>query len=131
MKANRKTPVLHSEGDTPEHISTAPDPPRRYLLPRTGRNGHGQRIAPVWSACAIMVSSQNLTRMALRAAADDLRRGSRGCSLTGRAARCARKRSAARTVTFRGGNNNARMASVLLQGTARELHRHYAYVGEG
>src|SRR5262249_19177278 len=64
MSANRKTPMLHNEGLTTRNYTTYNFQILRDDMFMLGRDGTvtGRRIAPVRSACAILVSSQNQQR---------------------------------------------------------------------
>ncbi|MGH9826790.1 MAG: hypothetical protein ACREDR_26480, partial [Blastocatellia bacterium] len=64
MQANEKRPMIHNEGETLRNWTSYDFQTLRDDVYMLGRDGTvtGRRIAPVRSACAILVSSQNAQR---------------------------------------------------------------------
>jgi hypothetical protein len=64
MQANEKRPMLHNEGETLRNWTSYNFQTLRDDVFMIGRDGSvtGRRIAPVRSACAVLVSSQNANR---------------------------------------------------------------------
>ena len=64
MTANQQMPMLHNEGLTTTQLDLLqlPDPARRHYMLGVDGTVTGNRIAPVRSACAVLVSSQNPDR---------------------------------------------------------------------
>src|SRR5262249_49893362 len=138
MQANQERPMLHNEGETLRNWTAYDFQTLRDDVFMIGRDGSvtGRRIAPVRSACAVLVSSQNANRewiyfqqqtvsaegysgQAFSPCFPHTVRGkeTKGCSDCHVSAK---------------NDNNALMAQLLMQGTNfYNFIGRYVYVGEG
>jgi hypothetical protein len=137
MKANAKKPNLHNEGGDSRNwtVLQLPDPARRHLLPGQGRHGQRQPRLPARSACAVVVSSQNQNREWLYSQQQTTSAGGfSGTSFSTyvpHTVRAQGDRGCTDCHVARSGDNNAWMASLLMQGTGMmNFIGRYAYVGE-
>lgn len=138
MSANRKMPMLHNEGLTTRNWTSYNFQVLRDDMFMLGRDGTvtGRRIAPVRSACAILVSSQNQQRdwlyyMQQTVSAE----GFSGQSFSTFVPHTVRAHETKRCTDCHvsaANDNNAWMATVLLQGTnfVNQIGR-YAWVATG
>jgi hypothetical protein len=138
MRANQKKPNLHSEGGesrnwTSYNFQTLRDD--IYFLARDG-SVTKNRVAPARSACAVLVSSQNQNREWIYSQQQTVSSGGfAGTAFSTYVPHTVRTRET-RTCTdchvAQGGDNNAWMAQLLMQGTGLvNFIGRYAYVGEG
>jgi hypothetical protein len=137
MRANQKKPNLHSEGGdsrnwTSYNFQTLRDD--IYFLAKDG-SVTKNRIAPARSACAVVVSSQNQNREWIYSQQQTT--SSSGFSGTSfstyvpHTVRAAETRTCTDCHVSKAGDNNAWMASLLMQGTGlMNFVGRYAYVGE-
>jgi hypothetical protein len=137
MRANQKKPNLHSEGGdsrnwTSYNFQTLRDD--IYFLAKDGTVSKN-RVAPARSACAVMVSSQNQNREWIYSQQQTTSSG--GFSGTAfstyvpHTVRATETRTCTDCHVSKGGDNNAWMASLLMQGTGlMNFVGRYAYVGE-
>jgi hypothetical protein len=138
MRANQKKPMLHSEGGesrnwTSYNFQTLRDD--IYFLAKDGTVTKS-RVAPARSACAVLVSSQNQNREWIYSQQQTIS----GAGLSGTAfstyvphtVRGTETRTCTDCHVSKAGDNNAWMASLLMQGTGlMNFIGRYAYVGEG
>jgi hypothetical protein len=138
MKANAKKPMLHDEGGdsrnwTSYNFQTLRDD--IYFLAKDG-TVTGNRIAPARSSCAIIVSSQNQNREWIYSQQQTVSSG----GFSGQAfstyvphtVRAKETKGCTDCHVSAGGDNNAWMASTLMQGTGLvNFIGRYAYVGGG
>lgn len=138
MSANRRTPMLHNEGLTTRNWTGYDFQVLRNDMFMLGRDGTvtGNRIAPVRSSCAVLVSSQNQQRdwsyyMQQTVSAE----GFSGQAFSTFVPHTVRARETKRCTDCHvssAGDNNAWMATVLLQGTNFVNHiGHAAWVATG
>jgi hypothetical protein len=138
MTANRKMPMLHNEGLTTRNWTEYNFQVLRDDMFMLGRDGTvtGNRIAPVRSACAIVVSSQNQQRDWLYYQQQTVSaEGFSGQSFSTFVPHTVRAKESKRCVDCHVSaqkDNNAWLATVLLQGTnfVNQLGR-YAWVALG
>jgi hypothetical protein len=123
MVANRKMPMLHNEGLTTRNWTAYNFQVLRDDSFFLGKDGTvtGKRIAPVRSACAVLVSSQNQSRswiyyMQQTVSAEGYS-GQAFSTFVPHTVRAKETRQCSDCHVSADGNNNAWMASVLLQGT--------------
>ena len=137
MKANQKKPNLHSEGGPSRNWTTYNFQTLRddiYFLARDGAVTKN-RIAPARSACAVLVSSQNQNREWIYSQQQTVSSG--GFSGTAfstyvpHTVRTKETMGCADCHVSKAGDNNAWMATLLMQGTGFvNFIGRYAYVGE-
>lgn len=138
MTANRKMPMLHNEGLTTRNWTAYNFQVLRDDMFMLGRDGTvtGNRIAPVRSACAVLVSSQNQQRdwlyyMQQTVSAE----GFSGQSFSTFVPHTVRAKETKRCTDCHvsdAKDNNAWMATVLLQGTNFVNHLgRYAWIATG
>ena len=118
MTANRKMPMLHNEGPTTRNWTAYNFQVLRDDIFMLGRDGTvtGNRIAPVRSSCAVLVSSQNQHREWLyyqqQTVSAEGFSGQAFSTYVPHTVRGERDQAAAPTATCRrSGDNNAWMAS--------------------
>jgi hypothetical protein len=138
MSANRKMPMLHNEGLTTRNWTEYNFQVLRDDMFMLGRDGTvtGNRIAPVRSACAILVSSQNQQRDWLYYMQQTISaEGFSGQAFSTFVPHTVRSNETKRCTDCHvsaGKDNNAWMATVLLQGTNFVNHLgRYAWVATG
>jgi hypothetical protein len=140
MSANRKMPMLHNEGLTTRNWTEYNFQVLRDDMFMLGRDGTvtGNRIAPVRSACAILVSSQNQQRDWLYYMQQTISsEGLSGQAFSTFVPHTVRGKETKRCTDCHVSetkDNNAWMATVLLQGTnfVNHLGRHaWVATGEG
>jgi hypothetical protein len=136
QKANKKKPNLHNEGgDSRNYISYNFQTLRDdiYFLAKDGTVS-GNRVSPARSACAVIVSSQNQNREWVYSQQQTTSAGGfSGTAFSTYVPHTVRGKET-RTCTdchvARSGDNNAWMASLLMQGTGMmNFIGRYAYVG--
>jgi hypothetical protein len=138
MSANRKTPMLHNEGLETRNWTSYNFQVLRDDSFFLGRDGTvtGNRIAPVRSACAVLVSSQNQSRswlyyMQQTVSAEGLS-GQAFSTFVPHTVRATETKRCADCHVSAAGDNNAWMANVLLQGTNfMNFMGHNVWVGAG
>ena len=123
MSANRKTPMLHNEGLETRNWTSYNFQVLRDDAFFLGRDGTvtGNRIAPIRSACAILVSSQNQARswlyyMQQTISAEGFS-GQAFSSFVPHTVRTAETKRCTDCHVSAAGDNNAWMANLVLQGT--------------
>ena len=123
MSANRKAPMLHNEGLQTRNWTSYNFQVLRDDSFFLGRDGTvtGNRIAPVRSACAVLVSSQNQSRawiyyMQQTVSAEGLS-GQAFSTFVPHTVRTTETKRCTDCHVSAAGDNNARMANLLLQGT--------------
>jgi hypothetical protein len=138
MTANRKMPMLHNEGLTTRNWTEYNFQVLRDDMFMLGRDGSvtGNRIAPVRSACAVIVSSQNQQRDWLYYQQQTVSaEGFSGQSFSTFVPHTVRAKESKRCTdchVSQDKDNNAWMATVLLQGTNFVNHLgRYAWVATG
>jgi hypothetical protein len=124
MKANQERPMLHNEGEeelrnwTSYNFQTLRDDV--YMLGRDG-SVTGQRYAPVRSACAVLVSSQNQNREWIYSQQQTVsQEGYSGTAFSSHfphSVRTKETKQCADCHISKSGDNNAQMAMVMMQGT--------------
>ncbi|HYV07451.1 MAG TPA: hypothetical protein VFB82_22850 [Blastocatellia bacterium] len=124
MKANQERPMLHNEGEkdlrnwTSYNFQTLRDDV--YMLGRDG-SVTGRRFAPVRSACAVLVSSQNQNREWIYSQQQTVsQEGYSGTAFSSHfphSVRTKETKQCADCHISKNGDNNAQMAMVLMQGT--------------
>ena len=138
MSANRKAPMLHNEGLETRNWTSYNFQVLRDDMFMLGRDGTvtGQRIAPVRSACAVLVSSQNQSRdwlyyMQQTISAEGFS-GQSFSTFVPHTVRGKETKQCADCHVSDARDNNAWMASLLLQGTnfVNQIGR-YAWVATG
>jgi hypothetical protein len=138
MSANRKTPMLHNEGLTTRNDTSYNFQVLRDDMFMLGRDGTvtGRRIAPVRSACAVLVSSANQQRnwlyyMQQTTSAEGLS-GQAFSTFVPHTVRSKETKTCADCHVSERNDNNAWMATLLLQGTnfVNQIGR-YAWVASG
>jgi len=137
MKANQRKPNRHDEGGlsrnwTSYNFQTLRDD--IYFLAKDGTVS-GNRVAPARSACAVVVSSQNQNREWLYSQQQTTSAGGfAGTAFSTYVPHTVRSTETRRCTdchVARAGDNNAWMASLLMQGTGMmNFIGRYAYVGE-
>jgi len=138
MQANERTPMLHNEGLMTRNWTAYNFQVLRDDAFMLGRDGTvtGQRIAPIRSACAVLVSSQNQFRDWIYYTQQTISaEGLSGQAFSPFVPHTVRSRETKRCAdchVSRTNDNNAWMANVLLQGTnfLNYIGR-YAYVATG
>ena len=138
MTANQKMPMLHNEGLTTRNWTSYNFQVLRDDVYTLGVDGTvtGNRIAPVRSACAVLVSSQNADRSWLYYQQQTISaEGFSGQSFSTFVPHTVRGKET-KTCTdchvSRAGDNNAWMAQLLMQGTNfMNFIGRYAFVAEG
>ncbi|HVF89186.1 MAG TPA: hypothetical protein VNH22_03905, partial [Blastocatellia bacterium] len=139
MEANEKMPMLHNEGEkelrnyTSYNFQTLRDDV--FMLGRDG-SVTGQRVAPIRSACAVLVSSQNQNREWIYSQQQTVSaEGYSGTSFSSHFPHTVRTRETRGCTDCHvsaGGDNNAFMAMALMQGTNfYNFIGRYAYVALG
>ena len=123
MSANRKAPMLHNEGLETRNWTSYNFQVLRDDSFFLGRDGTvtGNRIAPVRSACAVLVSSQNQSRswlyyMQQTVSAEGFS-GQAFSTFVPHTVRTTETKRCTDCHVSATGDNNARMANLLLQGT--------------
>ena len=123
MSANRKTPMLHNEGLETRNWTSYNFQVLRDDSFFLGRDGTvtGNRIAPVRSACAVLVSSQNQSRgwsyyMQQTVSAEGFS-GQAFSTFVPHTVRTSETKRCTDCHVSAAGDNNAWMANLLLQGT--------------
>ena len=138
MTANRRTPMLHNEGLTTRNWTSYNFQVLRDDVYMLGIDGTvtGQRIAPVRSACAVLVSSQNANRewlyyMQQTISAEGFS-GQAFSPYVPHTVRAKETKTCTDCHVSQAKDNNAWMAQVLIQGTnfVNFIGR-YAYVATG
>ncbi|PWT92303.1 MAG: hypothetical protein C5B54_03725 [Acidobacteria bacterium] len=137
QKANQKKTTLHNEGETLRNWTSYNFQTLRDDIFMLGRDGTvtGKKIAPVRSACAIMVSSQNASREWIYSQQQTVSsEGYSGISFSTHVPHTVRARET-KTCTdchvSSANDNNAQMAMTLIQGTNfYNFLGRYVYVGE-
>jgi hypothetical protein len=138
MTANQRTPMLHNEGLTTRNWTSYNFQVLRDDVYTLGIDGTvtGHRVAPVRSACAVLVSSQNSDRDWLYYQQQTISaEGFSGQAFSPFVPHTVRARET-KTCTdchvSRAGNNNAWMAQLLMQGTNfMNFIGRYAFVATG
>ena len=138
MRANRRMPMLHNEGLTTRNWTSYDFQVLRSDMFMLGRDGTvtGNRIAPVRSACAVLVSSQNLNRDWLYYEQQPVSaEGFSGEAFSTFVPHTVRAKETKRCTdchVSKADDNNAWLATVLLQGTNFVNHLgRYAWVATG
>jgi hypothetical protein len=138
MTANRKMPMLHNEGLTTRNWTSYNFQVLRDDAFFLGRDGTvtGGRVAPVRSACAVLVSSQSQSRswlyyMQQTVSAEGFS-GQAFSTFVPHTVRATETRRCTDCHVAAGGRNNAWMANVLLQGTNfMNFMGHNVWVADG
>ena len=124
MRANRKTPTLHWEGDMTRNYTSYNFQTIREDVYMLGRDGTvtGNRIGPVRSACAIHVTSYNQNREVIYTQQQTIStEGFSGVAFSPNVPHTVRGRGETKLCTdchiSRDDDNNAIMAQLLLHGT--------------
>jgi hypothetical protein len=138
MKANEKKPLLHNEGTplrnwTPYNFQTIRDDV--FMLAQDGTTS-GKRISPARSTCAVLVGSQNGTREWVYSQQQTVSAegfsGHAFSTFVPHTVRATETKHCADCHVTKENNNNAWMASVLMQGTNfYNFIGRYAYVAAG
>jgi len=123
MKANERKPMLHNEGDvqrnwTPYNFQTLRDDVFMLAVDGTAAGG---RISPARSSCAVLVGSQNANREWIYSqqqtvSAEGLA-GHAFSTFVPHTVRATETKQCADCHVSRANDNNAWMASLLMQGT--------------
>ncbi|PYQ48004.1 MAG: hypothetical protein DMF78_22260 [Acidobacteria bacterium] len=137
MRANQRKPNLHDEGGlsrnwTSYNFQTLRDD--AYFLAKDGTVS-GNRVSPARSACAVVVSSQNQNREWLYSQQQTTSAagfsGTAFSTYVPHTVRASETRTCTECHVARSGDNNAWIASLLMQGTGlMNFVGRYAYVGE-
>lgn len=138
MSANQKTPMLHNEGETTRNWTSYNFDVLRDDVYMLGIDGTvtGNRVAPVRSSCAIVVSSQNVNRdwiyrMQQTVSAPGFS-GEAFSTYVPHTVRARETKGCTDCHVSRQGDNNAWMAQVLVQGTNfLNFMGKYIYVADG
>lgn len=138
QKANQKRPMLHNEGETLRNWTSYNFQTLRDDVFMMGRDGTvtGKKIAPVRSACAIMVSSQNASREWIYSQQQTVSaEGYSGVAFSTHFPHTVRGRET-KTCTdchvSSANDNNANVAMAMMLGTNfYNFMGRYVYVGEG
>jgi hypothetical protein len=124
MKANRKTPTLHWEGDVTRNYTAYNFQTIRDDVYMLGRDGTvtGNRIGPVRSACAVHVTSYNQNRETIYVQQQTISaEGFSGVAFSPNVPHTVRGRGETKQCTdchiSRDNDNNAIMAQLLMHGT--------------
>ncbi len=138
MKANERKPLLHNEGDvlrnwTPYNFQTIRDDV--FMLAQDGTTS-GKRLSPARSTCAVLVGSQNGNREWVYSQQQTVSaEGFSGHSFSTfvpHTVRATETKHCTDCHVSRTNDNNAWMASLLMQGTNYyNFIGRYAYVAEG
>jgi hypothetical protein len=138
MKANERKPLLHNEGTvlrnwTPYNFQTIRDDV--FMLAQDGTTA-GKRISPARSTCAVLVGSQNATREWVYSQQQTVSaEGFSGHSFSTfvpHTVRATETKHCSDCHVTKANDNNAWMASVLMQGTNfYNFMGRYVYVAEG
>jgi hypothetical protein len=138
MKANEKKPLLHNEGVTlrnwtPYNFQTIRDDV--FMLAQDGTTA-GKRISPARSTCAVLVGSQNATREWVYSQQQTVSAegfsGHAFSTFVPHTVRATETKHCTDCHVSRANDNNAWMASVLMQGTNfYNFIGRYAYVATG
>jgi hypothetical protein len=138
MTANQRVPMLHNEGLTTRNYTSYNFQILRDDLYMLGVDGTvtGNRIAPVRSACAVQVSSQNPDRgwgyYQQQTVSAEGFSGQSFSPFVPHTVRTKETRSCSDCHVSAQGNNNAWLAQVLLQGAGfMNFEGHYVYVATG
>jgi hypothetical protein len=138
QQANRNEPMLHNEGTASRNWTSYNFQTLRDDLFLLGRDGTvtGNRIAPLRSACAVMVSSQNANREWIYSQQQTISsEGYAGTAFSSHFPHSVRTRETKTCADCHASsekNNNAYMAMVTAQGTNfYNFIGRYAYVGAG
>ncbi len=137
QKANQKQPNLHNEGGVSRNWISYNFQTLRddiYFLARDGTVS-GNRVSPARSACAVVVSSQNQNREWIYSQQQTTSAGGFAgtafSTYVPHTVRAKETRGCTECHVARSGDNNAWMASLLMQGTGMmNFIGRYAYVGE-
>jgi len=137
MKANQRRPMQHNEGDLLRNWSAYNFQTLRDDVFMLGRDGSvtGRRFAPVRSACAVMVSSQNALREWIYSQQQTVSaEGYSGTAFSTHFPHTVRTRETKACTDChlsQDNNNNAVMAMTLMQGTNfYNFLGRYVYVGQ-
>jgi len=138
MTANQKMPMLHNEGITTRNWTSYNFQVLRDDVYTLGVDGTvtGNRIAPVRSACAVLVSSQNADRSWLYYQQQTISAegfsGQSFSTFVPHTVRGKETKTCSDCHVSRAGDNNAWMAQLLMQGTNfMNFIGRYAFVAEG
>ncbi len=138
MSANQKTPMLHNEGETTRNYTNYNFMVLRDDVYMLGVDGTvtGNRIAPVRSACAVVVSSQNQNRNWLYQQQQTVSAagfsGEAFSTYVPHTVRGTETKGCTDCHVARNGDNNAWMAQLLVQGTNfLNFMGKYIYVAAG
>jgi hypothetical protein len=138
MRANERRPMLHNEGTIQRNWTSYSFQTLRDDVFLLGKDGAltGGKVAPIRSACAVMVGSQNQNREWVYSQQQTV--SAEGYSGTAfsphfpHTVRATETRGCTDCHVSAAGDNNARMAQVLMQGTnAYNFIGRYCYVAEG
>jgi hypothetical protein len=138
MKANKNKPMLHNEGGNSRNWTSYNFQTLRddiYFLAKDG-TVTGNRVAPARSSCAIVVSSQNQNREWIYSQQQTVSSagfsGQAFSTYVPHTVRATETKGCTDCHLSAAGDNNAWMASTLMQGTGLvNFIGRYAYVGEG
>jgi hypothetical protein len=123
MTANQKTPMLHNEGETTRNYTNYNFMVLRDDVYMLGVDGTvtGNKIAPVRSACAVVVSSQNANRNWLYQQQQTISApglsGQAFSTYVPHTVRATETKQCTDCHVSKAGDNNAWMAQLLVQGT--------------
>jgi len=138
MTSNQKTPMLHNEGETMRNYTNYNFMVLRDDVYMLGVDGTvtGNRIAPVRSACAVVVSSQNQNRNWLYQQQQTVSSpgfsGEAFSTYVPHTVRATETKGCTDCHVSRNGDNNAWMAQLLVQGTNfLNFMGKYIYVANG
>jgi hypothetical protein len=138
QQANQNTPMLHNEGEATKNWTSYNFQTLRDDVFMLGRDGTvtGGRIAPLRSACAVLVSSQNANREWIYAQQQTISaEGYSGTAFSSHfphSVRTKETKGCADCHLSSANDNNAYVAMLLAQGTNfYNFVGHYAWVGEG
>ncbi len=138
MTANQKTPMLHNEGETTRNYTNYNFMVLRDDVYMLGVDGTvtGNKIAPVRSACAVVVSSQNANRNWLYQQQQTISApgfsGEAFSTYVPHTVRATETKGCTDCHVSRNGDNNAWMAQLLVQGTNfLNFMGKYIYVADG
>jgi hypothetical protein len=138
MTANQKAPMLHNEGETTRNYTNYNFMVLRDDVYMLGVDGTvtGNKIAPVRSACAVVVSSQNANRNWLYQQQQTISApgfsGEAFSTYVPHTVRATETKGCTDCHVSRNGDNNAWMAQLLVQGTNfLNFMGKYIYVADG
>ncbi len=138
MSANQKTPMLHNEGETTRNYTNYNFMVLRDDVYMLGIDGTvtGNKIAPVRSACAVVVSSQNANRNWLYQQQQTVSApgfsGQAFSTYVPHTVRATETKQCTDCHVSKAGDNNAWMAQLLVQGTNfLNFMGKYIFVGSG